>query len=50
LLVAFVSGLAALATAISGVKGRMQGDANARWWMIKTLVLVIPVVTMIVMA
>ena len=50
LLVAFVSGIAALVTAVTGAKGRMRGDANAGLWIISTLVLVIPVVAMIVMA
>ncbi len=50
LLIAFVSGLAALVTAITGVKGRMRGDANSKWWIMSTLVLAIPVVAMIVMA
>jgi len=50
LLVAFASAIAALVTAITGARGRMKGDPNARRWMISTLVLVIPVIAMIVMA
>jgi len=50
LLIAFVSGLAALGAAIIGAKGRVRGDKNAIWWVISTLILVIPVIAMIVMA
>ncbi len=50
LLIAFVSGLAALGAAIIGVKGRVRHDKNAIWWMTSTLILVIPVIAMIVLA
>lgn len=50
LLIAFISGLAALGAAIVGGKGRVCGDRNAIWWVTSTLVLVIPVIAMIVMA
>jgi len=50
LLIAFASGIAALVTTIKGARERAQVDSNARWWMISTLVLVIPVIAMIVMA
>ncbi len=50
LLIAFVSGLAALGATIIGAKGRASGDKNAIWWVTSTLILVIPVIAMIVMA
>lgn len=50
LLIAFISGLAALGAAIVGGKGRVCDDRNAIWWVTSTLVLVIPVIAMIVMA
>jgi hypothetical protein len=50
LLIAFVSGLAALGGAIIGAKGRVRGDKNAIWWVASTLILVIPVIAMIIMA
>ncbi len=50
LLIAFISGLAALGAAIIGTKGRVRHDQNAIWWVTSTLILVIPVIAMIVMA
>lgn len=50
LIVAFVSGLAATFAAISGAKRKVRGDANAGRWIIRTLILVIPVIAMIIMA
>jgi len=50
LLVAFASGIAALVTAIKGVQDRMKGDLNALWWLISTLILVIPVIAVIILA
>jgi hypothetical protein len=49
LLIAFISGLAALRAAIMGAKGRVRHDKNAVWWVTSTLILVIPVIAMIVM-
>ena len=50
LLIAFISGLAALVAAIIGAKGRVRHDKNSIWWVTSTLILVIPVIAMIVMA
>jgi len=50
LLIALVSGLAALGAAIIGARGRVRGDKNAIWWVTSTLILVIPVIAMIIMA
>jgi heme O synthase-like polyprenyltransferase len=50
LVIASVSGLAALGAAIIGVKGRARGDKNAIWWVTSTLILVIPVIAMIIIA
>ena len=50
LLIAFISGLAALVAAIIGAKGRVRHDRNSIWWVTSTLILVIPVIAMIVMA
>ncbi len=49
-LIALISGLAAVGTAIIGLKGRVRQDPNAIWWVISTLILVIPVIAMIVLA
>jgi hypothetical protein len=49
LLIAFISGLAALGAAIMGAKGRVRGDTNAIWWVKSTLILVIPVIAIILM-
>jgi len=54
LLISFISGLAALGAAIIGAKGGAKGkvrqDRNRIWWVISTLILVMPVIAMIVMA
>ena len=50
LLIAFISGLAALGAAIIGAKGRARHDQNAIWWVTSTLILAIPVIAMILMA
>ena len=50
LLIALISGLAALGAALIGLKGRVRHDQNATWWVISTLILVIPVIAMIVLA
>ncbi len=50
LVIAFVSGLAALGAAIIGAKRRGRGDKNTIWWVTSTLILVIPVIAMIIMA
>jgi hypothetical protein len=54
LLIALVSGLAALGAAIigakGGAKGRVRHDRNRIWWVMSTLILVIPVIAMIVLA
>jgi len=48
--VALASGLAALATAGMGVRGRIRGDVDAAWWVISTLILTIPVVALLILA
>jgi hypothetical protein len=50
LLIAFISGLAALGAAIIGAKGRVRHDKNSIWWVLSTLILVIPVIAMIILA
>ncbi len=50
MLIALASGLAALAAAIMGLKGRLQYDKNSAWWVLSTLILVIPVIAMILLA
>ena len=50
LLIAFISGLAALVAAIIGAKGRVRHDRNRIWWVMSTLILVIPVIAMILLA
>lgn len=54
LLIALISGLAALGAAIigakGGAKGRVRHDKKTIWWVTSTLILVIPVIAMIVMA
>jgi hypothetical protein len=54
LLIALISGVAALAAAImgakGGAKGRVRHERNRIWWMVSTLILVIPVIAMILLA
>ena len=50
LLIALISGLAGVGAAIIGLKGRVRRDPNAIWWVMSTLILVIPVIAMIVLA
>jgi hypothetical protein len=50
MLIALVSGLAALGATIVGAKGRVRHDRNRIWWVMSTLILVIPVIAMIVLA
>ena len=50
MLIALISGLAALGAAIVGAKGRVRHDRNRIWWVISTLILVIPVIAMIILA
>jgi len=54
MLIALISGLAALVAVIIGAKreakGRVRHDKNSIWWVISTLILVIPVIAMIILA
>jgi len=54
LLIAFVSSVAALVAAVigakGGAKGRVRHGRNRIWWVVSTLILVIPVIAMIILA
>lgn len=54
MLIALISGLAALVAVIigakAGAKGRVRHDKNSIWWVLSTLILVIPVIAMIILA
>ncbi len=50
MLIALISGLAALVTAIMGLKERVRHNKNSVWWVMSTLILVIPVIAMIILA
>ena len=50
LVIALISGLAGLVMVIIGAKGRVRNDKDSIWWVISTLILVIPVIAMIVLA
>jgi hypothetical protein len=50
LLIAFVSGLAAIGAAVMGLRGRMRGDRSALWWVASAIILAIPVVALIILA
>jgi hypothetical protein len=48
--IALISGTASLYAAIMVLKGRVRRDANACWWMVSSLILLIPVVALIILA
>jgi len=48
--VALCSGLAALGTALIALKGRWRGESGTGWWVISTMVLILPVVAMVHLA
>jgi hypothetical protein len=50
LLIALLSGLAALGAAIIAAKGRIQGDIYAIWWVTSSLILTLPVIALIILA
>ncbi len=50
LLIALISGLAALVAVIIALKGRVRHDKNSIWWVLTTLILVIPVIALIILA
>ena len=50
LLIAFISGLAAIGAAIMCLRGRMRGDKDAFWWVASAIILAIPVVAFIILA
>ncbi len=50
LLIAFVSGLAAIGAAGMGLRGRMRGDTDALWWVASAIILAIPVVALLILA
>ncbi len=49
-LIALAGALAALGAAIMGLKGRLQGDQRANWWMVSALILAIPAVAVVIIA
>ncbi len=48
--IALISVLAGLAAAIRAIKGRLQGDPQARWWIGSALILAIPTVGVLILA
>jgi len=50
LLLAVVSGLAAIGAAVMGLRGRMRGDTDALWWAASAIILTIPVVALLILA
>jgi hypothetical protein len=50
LLVALVSGLAALGSALMGVRCRIRRDPYAPWWMVSSGILALPVIALIILA
>jgi hypothetical protein len=50
LLISLICGISALGTAIIGTKGTIRGDSNSIWWVMSTLILILPVVALVVLA
>ncbi len=50
LLIALVSGLAAIGAAPMGLRGQMRGDTDALWWAATAIILAIPVVALLIVA
>ncbi len=50
LLMALISGLAALGTAAMGAKGRMRNDPHSPWWVASSIILVIPGIALLILA
>lgn len=50
LIVGLISGLASLITVLIAVKGRLSGEASSFWWVVSSLILVIPVIAVIFLA
>lgn len=48
--IALISGLASLGTAIVAVRGRMRNDPDSISWIITSLILVIPVIALLILA
>ncbi len=44
------SGIAGVVTGFMSVKKRVKGDNDARWWIISTVVLAVPVFAMLALA
>ena len=49
-LIALLSGLMAVGTAIAALKGRIRGDRKSIWWIGTTAVLTVPVIALLMMA
>jgi hypothetical protein len=50
LLIALVSGFAAIGAAVMGLRGRMQVDRYALWWVASSIILAMPVVALLILA
>ena len=50
LLIAFISGLAAIGASVMGLRGMMRRDKNALWWVASSIILAIPVVVLLILA
>lgn len=48
--IAFCSGLAAMGTALTGIRARIKNHPRHFWWMVSTVILTIPVVALIILA
>ncbi len=49
-LIALISGLTGIWTALRGASSRMRDDPSVQYWLASTLILVIPVILMILLA
>ncbi|MCJ7546044.1 MAG: hypothetical protein MUP30_04380 [Deltaproteobacteria bacterium] len=50
LLIAFISGLAAISAAVMGLRSKMRGETDAFWWVAISIILTLPVVALLMLA
>lgn len=48
--IALLSGLAGLVTVITALRERLRGNPKHYWWIISTLILIVPIVALIILA
>jgi uncharacterized membrane protein HdeD (DUF308 family) len=50
LAIALTCGLSSLLAAIAGIRSKVRKDTNAGWWIVSSIILLIPVAALIILA